>query len=363
MSTATSKPKLLNRYHVVFLAQSVMIGTGILSLPQQLSSLGYSQAFMPLLFGVIASITLYPMIWINGKYPSANLFQINEILLGKWFGKFINTLLIIQLITFSAGIISDYMHLIQSTALQEQTITGPVLCFLLMLVYIVSGGIKSIARFCILTFFLTIGMVYFTHWAFEKGSISHFLPLFNFFSINDFYEAFKKGYLSILGYELIMFYYPYIVDQKKAYRHSLIGIWISISLCFITTAISVMYYSEWQLENVEFSVLNLFKAGEFSFIERIDIFGITLWVFLIFSTVAAYLWCAKKGVDSLVSKKSNVYLYILAAIIFFIVKMPSSRDFQEKLFTATYYVGYMLILWPVFLIIVYVIRKKKQVQL
>lgn len=363
MSSATSKPKLLNRYHVVFLAQSVMIGTGILSLPQQLSSLGYSQAFMPLLFGVIASITLYPMIWINGKYPNANLFQINEILLGKWFGKFINTLLIIQLITFSAGIISDYMHLIQSTALQEQTITGPVLCFLLMLVYIVSGGIKSIARFCILTFFLTIGMVYFTHWAFEKGNISHFLPLFNFFSINDFYEAFKKGYLSILGYELIMFYYPYIVDQKKAYRHSLFGIWISISLCFITTAISVMYYSEWQLENVEFSVLNLFKAGEFSFIERIDIFGITLWVFLIFSTVAAYLWCAKKGVDSLVSKKSNVYLYILAAIIFFIVKMPSSRDFQEKLFTATYYVGYMLILWPVFLIIVYVIRKKKQVQL
>lgn len=363
MSTATSKPKLLNAYHVVFLAQSVMIGTGILSLPQQLSSLGYSQVLMPLLFGVIASITLYPMIWINSKYPNENLFQINEILLGKFMGKFFNILFVIQFITFSAGIISDYMHLIQSTALQEQTITGPVLCFLLLLVYIVSGGIKSIARFCMLTFFLTIGMMYFTHWAFEKGSMSHFFPLFNFFSVHDFYEALKKGYLSILGYELIMFYYPYIVDQKKAYRHSLIGIWISILICFITTAISVMYYSEWQLENVEFSVLNLFKAGEFSFIERIDIFGITLWVFLIFSTVAAYLWCAKKGVDLLFAKKSKVYLYVLAAIIFFIVKMPSSRDFQEKLFTATNYVGYMLILWPVFLIIVYVLRKKKQVQL
>jgi len=86
-------------------------------------------------------------------------------------------------------------------------------------------------------------------------------------------------------------------------------------------------------------------------------------VFLIFSTVAAYLWCAKKGVDLLFAKKSKVYLYVLAAIIFFIVKMPSSREFQEKLFTATNYVGYMLILWPVFLIIVYVLRKKKQVQL
>ncbi|CAM5207115.1 Spore germination protein B2 OS=Lysinibacillus sphaericus OX=1421 GN=gerBB PE=3 SV=1 [Lysinibacillus sphaericus] len=61
MSTGKSKKKLLNAYHVVFLAQSVMIGTGILSLPQQLSSLGYSQALMPLIFGVIASVTLYPM--------------------------------------------------------------------------------------------------------------------------------------------------------------------------------------------------------------------------------------------------------------------------------------------------------------
>ncbi len=59
----------------------------------------------------------------------------------------------------------------------------------------------------------------------------------------------------------------------------------------------------------------------------------------------AYLWCAKKGVETLVSKKSNVYLYILVAIIFFVVKMPSSREFQDKLFTSANYVGYMLILW------------------
>ena len=72
-------------------------------------------------------------------------------------------------------------------------------------------------------------------------------------------------------------------------------------------------------------------------IENDDIFGITLWVFLILSTVAAYLWCAKKGVETLVSKKSNVYLYILVAIIFFVVKMPSSREFQDKLFTSANY--------------------------
>ncbi|MGD2196444.1 GerAB/ArcD/ProY family transporter [Lysinibacillus sphaericus] len=350
--------KMLNRYHVIFLAQSIMVGTGILSLPQKLSAMGYTEWFMPILFGIVATLTLWPMIWLCSKYPNDHLFRINEILLGKVLGKGLNFLFVIQFIIFSAGIISNYMHLIQSTALQEQTITLPVFCFLLLLIYIVSGGIKSIARFCMMAFFITIGMFYFTRWAIEKGEVSHLLPLLNF-SGKDFLNAFKDGYLSILGYELILFYFPYIIDQKKAFRHSLIGIWISIFLCFFTTVVSVMYYSEWQLKNVEFSVLNLFKAGEFTFVERIDIIGITLWVFLILSTATAYVWCAKLGVESVFKKKNSFPLYVIAAIIFFIIRMPFSREFQEKLFTASNNIGYMLIIWPIFLSMIYVVRKKK----
>ncbi len=333
-----------------------MMGTSILTLPQNLSSMGYSQAFMPLLFGIIASVNLWQIIWLCSKFPHDNLFRINEVLLGKSFGKIINLFFIIQFIVFSAGIISDYMHLIQSSALQEQTITLPVICFLLILVYIVIGGIKSIARFSMFAFFLSIALFYFLHWAIEKGSVSHFFPLFNF-NTKEFLTAFKEGYLSILGYELIMFYFPYIINQKKAFRDSLIGIWISIFLFFFTTAISIMYYSEWQLKNVEFSVLNLFKAGELSFVERIDIIGITMWVFLVLSTVGAYVWCAKKGLDSLLVKRNKYKLIFISVFIFCIIKLPLSKEIQTKLIMASNYMGYIVVLWPVFLGIIYLLRR------
>ncbi|MEG0259067.1 MAG: GerAB/ArcD/ProY family transporter [Lysinibacillus sp.] len=355
---STHRKKVLNGYHVIFLVQSAMIGTGLLSLPEGLSSLGYSQTLAPLLFGVMASLTLWSIIWLCTKFPNDNLFSINEILLGKWLGKGISLIIILQLILFIAGIISDYMHLIQSTVLTEQPITIPVLFFLLLLIYIVSGGIKSIARFCILTFFVTIGVFSFVRWAIEKGDVSHIFPLFNFNS-RELYEAMKKGYLSILGYELIMFYFPYIVKQEKAYKHALLGVWISISLYFITTFVSVMYFSEWQLKHVEFSVLNLFKAGEFSFVERIDIIGMTIWVFLILTTTAVYLWSAKQGMESLLSRKKKYYLYLLAFFIFLVVKMPFSQEFQKKLFIGNNYVGYVLVIWPIFLSLVYLLRKKQ----
>lgn len=353
---ANNNSKILNRYHVIILGQNIMMGTSILTLPQKLSTMGYSQALMPLLFGIIASISLWQIIWLCSKFPNDNLFRINEVLLGKSFGKIINLFLIIQFIVFSAGIISDYMHLIQSSALQEQTITLPVICFLLILVYIVIGGIKSIARFSMFAFFSSIALFYFLHWAIEKGNVSHFFPLFNF-NTKEFLTAFKEGYLSILGYELIMFYFPYIINQKKAFRDSLIGIWISIFLFFFTTAISIMYYSEWQLKNVEFSVLNLFKAGELSFVERIDIIGVTMWVFLILSTVSAYVWCAKKGLDSLLVKRSKFKLIYIAVIIFCIIKLPLSKEIQTKLIMASNYIGYIVLLWPVFLGIIYLLRR------
>lgn len=335
-----------------------MVGTGLLSAPQRLSVLGYAQVLMPIYFGIIATLTLWPMVWICSQYKGENLFRINEILLGKWIGKSINALIVLHFTLLIAAVISNYMNLIQTTALPEQTITIPVLLVLLLLTYIVNGGIKTIARFCTLTFCLALPMVYFLRWGIEKGDLSHIFPLFNF-SSKEFFKAFQEGYLTILGYELIMFYFPYIIDQKKAFKHAMIGIWITISLVFITTFVSVMYYSEWQLKHVEFSVLHLFKAGEFSFVERIDIMGITFWVSLILTTAAAYLWSARKGLDSIRSKKNKYHVYFITAAIFGIIILPVSREFQQKLFDASIYIEYIVIVWPIFLCLIHLVRKKQ----
>ena len=350
--------KVLGVYHVIFLVQNTMVGTGLLSAPQNLSVLGYAQVLMPIYFGIIATLTLWPMVWICSKYKGENLFRINEILLGKWIGKSINTLIVLHFTLLISAVISNYMNLIQTTALPEQTITVPVLLVLLLLTYIANGGIKTIARFCALTFCLALPMVYFLRWGIEKGDLSHIFPLFNY-SAKEFFKAFQEGYLTILGYELIMFYFPYIIDQKKAFKHAVIGIWITISFVFITTLVSVMYYSEWQLKHVEFSVLHLFKAGEFSFVGRIDIMGITFWISLILTTTAAYLWSARKGLDSIRSKKGKYHVYFITVVVFGIVMLPVSREFQQKLFDASIYIEYIVIVWPIFLCLIHLVRKKQ----
>ena len=353
-----NKTKILNRYHVVFLVQNVMVGTSVLSLPNRLSSMGYSQWWMPLLFGVIANILLVAMVWLGLKYRNDTLFVIHEKIFGKWLGKTINIILLLYFIVVIAAVCTSYLELIQIVALVDRKITGPLLVFLILLIYIVGGGIKSIARFCIMTFFLMFGVIYFLKWGIVAGEIRHTMPMFNA-TAQEFFKAFKKGLMAIGGFELISFYFPYIINQKKAFKHASIGIWISMLITFLFTVVSVMFFSEWQLKNVLYPVLNLFKEVELSFLERIDVLSITLWLFLILSTVAAYLWVAKKGLDSIRSSPKKAHLYIIVVLVLVVVQFPFMQDFQKLLFEYVFYMMYVLFLWPVLLCIIHVLKPKR----
>ena len=186
-----NKLKVLNHYHVVFLIQNVIIGTAVLSLPNRLSSMGYSQWWMPLLFGMVANLLLIPMIWLAKKYQNDTLFVIHEKLFGKWVGKTINVILLVYFIVVVAAVCSSYLQLNQVVALVDRKITTPLIILLLMLIYIVHGGIKSIARFCIMSFFydVRVGLL------FEVGSCGWGHPSYDAdFQFHDkrIFHCFKK---------------------------------------------------------------------------------------------------------------------------------------------------------------------------
>ena len=353
-----TKKKILNGYHVIFLVQNIMVGMGLLSLSNSLSPVGYSQWWFPILFGIIANITLIPMIWLALQYRDDDLFDIHEKLLGKWIGKMLNGFLIIYATILFAAVIQNYLDLVQIALLPERTITGHLLLFILLTVFIVKGGIKSLARFCILTFFLAGGLVYFLRWGIVDGEISHLMPLFNFTGA-EFWDATKKGYNSLVGYELIMFFFPYIREPKKAFKHASFGIWITSIIYLAVTTVSVMYFTEWQIEKSLFPVLKLFQAVDLSFIERMDKLGITIWVFLILTTAGAYLWVAKKGVDSVRNKNSQYHIYSVAILTFIIINLPISQVMRRTLYENSFYVSYGLILWPILLCIIHLIRRKR----
>jgi len=349
----------LNPLHVVFLIQNILIGAGLLSLPHTLSPAGYNGWWVTLVMGAAAQITLLPMIFLCKRYPEDSIFTINQKLLGKILGNIANLLIIAYSVVSVAGISESYIRLVQSVVITEHSNTVPLLFFFIVMVYITLGGIKSVARFCMLGFVFTGWMAYYLQWAFQKGDITHVFPLFNV-SIGEVVEAVHASYLNVLGYELILVFYPYIIQKGRALKHASLGIWITIGFYLVTTFGGVVYFNTWQLENIRYPILNLFKAVELTFIERIENFTIALWVFLILSSATAYLWAARKGFDILFPASKNFHVYLAAVMAYILIKGPLPAEIQDKLFVEwTIFSGYCVVLWPILLLLVHFIRKPK----
>jgi spore germination protein AB len=349
--------KKLNSYHVVFLVQQSMIGVGLLTLPHQLAPIGYNLWYVPIIYGVIAQLTLIPMYLLGKSYPNMNIYEIYDKLLGKWLGKFFSILFIVYCITTVASVAELYVGVISIGTLPHTDIFLPILAMFIVLVYTVNGGIKLVARFCIIAFLLTGWMVFYLQWGLSKGVMTHLLPIFDL-NFSDFMNSTKDAYLTMLGYELILVYFPYIAKPKKALKHASIGIWITVGFYLLICFTSVVYFSRIQLDLLKYPVLNLYKAVELTFIERIETLGVSIWVFLVLSTLAIFLWAGKQGLDVLFKKDRKIHQYLLAIIAFTVILLPFFDQWEAELYEQINPVmGYFFILFPSFLLLIHGIKK------
>lgn len=349
--------KKLNPIHVIFLVENVIIGLGLLSLPHDLSDAGYSQWIIPIIWGILSQIALIPMVQLGRLYPNDTLFSINERLLGKWVGKLMSVWILIYFFVEISTVSEGYLRLVQTVTLPQSTITLPLIVLFVTMIYITLGGIKSVARFCIVAFVITGWMVYYEQWSLSKGHFIHLMPLFDF-TFQDFWAVTKDAFTAMFGFELLMIYFPYIRFPEKTLNHASIGLWIVISFYIVVTFSSTVYFTEWQMANLRFPVLNQFKAVELSFIERVENFGVSLWAFLILSTICAYLWSASKGMEVLTNKKGKGFTILAAIFPMLIILLPITHEIKQKLYyTWGTYLGISVILYPNVLLLVHLIRK------
>ncbi|MDG5785926.1 endospore germination permease [Evansella sp. AB-P1] len=355
------KFKKLNKYHVIFLTNCSLGGMYNFSISHNLSTVGHNLWLIPFIYFILATILLIPMLRLCSHYPSDTLYVINEKLVGKWLGKGVNVLILLYAIFQVASETQLHVRIVQSVTLPNYTILFTTITYFLVMVCIVNGGIKSIARFSMLAFFMTVWMGYYSQWAFGDAIFTHLFPRIEQ-GVSHWILAMHQGSHTMLGLSLILFYYPYITDQKKAYKHTIIGVLLYILLLLLICIASVVYFSTWQLENLLYPLLNLYQAVELSNVERIENLGITLYIFLSLAKASIFLWVAKKGLDAVLSKHKNKtrHLYILSVVSAFIVAGPIPNTFQRLAYDNwVVYAGYVLFLLPIFLLMLHKIKSRK----
>lgn len=354
------KNKVLHYHHVIFLVQNGIVGMGLLSLPHELSSVRYGIWMFPFLYGLIIQILLLLNIRLSRRYPELSFFEITKKVLGKWIGYFVNIIYLLFFLSVMLEVSRGYVKLLQVNTLNNFTITKLLIGLFAVVLYMGRKEINVIAKFCIFSFFSTVWMLLFLQWSLFNGQFNHLMPIFDF-NLSELYQALSSSYLSFLGFELLLIYYPYIVYKKKVLKYSSIGLWITLVSYFLVCLACAVYFNIWQLDNLLYPTLSLYKAVELSFIERIENLGLTLWVFLVLSTILVYLWAFREGVRfSLPLKRVNkVVPYMTVLLLFALIIFRTSFTNQEEIFQKTNRVlALTVIAIPLILLCVDTLKKK-----
>lgn len=354
-----SNISFVNAYMAFFIIHTSQIGMGILGVSRIIYLEARQDAWMSILLsGLYISIITWIMISLLNKYENCNLYEIHEILFGRFLGSIINTFIVIYFIAANYSIIIGYIELSLTWGYEGFYEWGATLVLLLLTIYAVSGGFRVIAGICFLSFIMTIWLVFVMYQPLDSIKFARILPILSASPSELMKGVFKSSY-TMLGFETLYFIFPFLKEKNKILFFSQLAVWFTTLLILFSTVISILFFSPKELERHIWPIVSMISSVHFPFIERFEFIAVSLWIIVIFPNLCIYLFISSKGVKQIFHLKQKHGIWVISIIIFITSLFITKRVDNDLFFDQVGQVGfYLWFIYPIFLYFISIIKSK-----
>ncbi|RAK18607.1 spore germination protein (amino acid permease) [Anoxybacillus vitaminiphilus] len=358
---AISERFKISPFLVFFAVSSMQIGIGVLGYQRIIAkSAGYDAWISVILAGIAGHITLWMMYSILQK-TNGSIVETNQQIFGKLIGNILNLLLALYYTALVVGVLRTYIEVVQVWMFPDLKIEVLAAAFMLLTIYIVLGGFRAVVGVCFFSIILPSYLILTFVYTFEYANFRMLLPIFDH-SILDILKATKDMTLTILGFETLFIYYPFIKNagQSKKWAHLAI---LSTTLIYVViTVITFAFFSEKQLQKHIWATLSMWKIVEMPFIERFEYLGIATWTIVILPNICLAAWCASRIVKQVVNIQQKYALIVLSVICTVAVCLIKTRENVNLLNDMLGYVGFYFLYGfvPFIFILLHIIHKVRK---
>ena len=349
---------LFNAFLLIFIIHSVQVGVGIIGLPRIVFLNAKHDAWIAVfLAGVFTAIILWFMIMMLKQYDSADLYGIHADVFGKWLGNFLSFVYMLYLTACFSVIILNYIEIVQVWIFPNLPTWQLALVLILLAVYAVHGGIRVIVGVSFLSATGTLWLLLVLCIPLRYTDITHMFPIMNV-DIKHMIKGIKSVTLSILGFELLMFVYPFVKEKRRALFYVQLGNLFTTLAFTLITLISIVFFAEDTLSKVIWPVISMLKIVRLPNLERFEFLAVSFWMLVILPNICLYLWAASKGFSRIIKRTQKMGIWIIAMIAFgasfFIKARYQMNFFTDMISKAGFYAAYC---YPVILSIIVYLKK------
>jgi spore germination protein (amino acid permease) len=349
---------LFNAFLLIFIIHEVQTGVGIVGLPRIVYLESKHDAWISVFFaGIVTGVVLWFIIVMLKHYDSADLYGIHVDVMGKYIGNVLNIIYMIYLSSSFFIIIMNYVEIVQVWIFPDLKTWQISLVLILLVIYAVLGGIRVIVGICFLSFVATFWLSLMLVVPIHYSNITNLLPILNT-DIKHIIRGMYKCTLSMMGFELLMFFYPFVKEKKKVLLYAQIGNFYTTILFTITTLVSITFFAEMSLARTTWPVLSMFKIIRLPNLERFEFIAVSFWMVIILPNMCSYLWAASKGFSRVMKKKQKLGIWIIALFVyggtFFIHTRYQMNEITDMVAKAGFLAAYC---YPVLLSIMVMVKK------
>lgn len=274
--------------------------------------------------GVWAHITVWIMLRTLRLNPNKDLYEIHKDLYGRFFGGLINALYMLYMLAAAIVISRNYVELVQTWIFPEIPTWLLSTFFAMLITYGVLGGIRIVVGICFMSFIMTIWLIIFLYFPIRYAEWLHLAPVMEA-SISELGQGMLKMSLTIIGFEILMFVYPYVRNKERASLPIHMGLLATTVLYVVIMVITIVYFSPDQLLRTVWATFSLFKIVIFPFLERFEYVAISLWMLIILPNLMMYMWAASKGIKRIFGWKQKYALYAFALMLIVVSSLFKTR--------------------------------------
>ncbi|MEB1808890.1 MAG: spore germination protein [Bacillaceae bacterium] len=306
--------KSISPLQLTFFIVQTQIGVGVLSLPYAVHTGGAgSDAWISvLLTGIIIQFLIFLFSKIGSRYPNCSLYDMFPITFGKYLGKFIILLYVVYFMLVAGLILILFNYIIEVWAFPRT----PNWAFMIILAsatyYLVVEKVRVIARFYTIVSILLISIIVLSLPVYTHFDIRYIMPIGQSGLLNIILGT-KEAMLSLLGFEVFLFLFPFVEGspKEKVVSASIANI---IVTCYYTylTFISLIFFSPEEFKLVPQPVLYLLNAFTYTVLERIDIVFLAIWMISVMTSLMTYIYLASVGLSNISSTEEHRKMVPLA---------------------------------------------------
>lgn len=338
----------------IFAIHGAQLGMGILQIPRFLSEKAGSDAWLAVVFnGLISMLVGLIIIQIMKKNPDLPL----PMLFKQYFGKWIGTLLTVIFILFfvSTAIVEILrLGLFVKVWLLPETPNYVILITHMIPAYIlISGGLRLLARYSELTFYLSLGLPAIYFFSTVDGNWLYLLPFLQEGLSPVLQGSYETAY-SFFGSELALIMYPMLHNKKHASLAMVAGNTLTMLAYLGVTVVCLVFFGPEDIVRFNEPTVNVLKTISFRFIERIEILVFAFYLLIGVRTWMTFLWASAYCIGNVLNRQRDTNTYILIFLssivvyaFFFNHTFSQNDEFQNWLGYASLPLAY---LFPVLLL-------------